>query len=241
MIRLGVPSAPRAIAMSIAVALAFIVAAGVTSSGAVFTDTRAATVTVSAGRIFTGTRTSSGFTVQDTSGGATVNRSSPYAADGDGRVQATSAWQSTYGAGHYLQFDFSSPLPGALATSGVALNLDVASSSPSGTFCLYVEVRSASSNALLATIGSPASPALCATGTTFSAASVPLAVVAGTDTANDLRIRIVGQESSGAGSQIDLATVSGSTPYAAFTLYPVRVTDAENGNPITTPWELQGP
>jgi len=241
MTRLGVPSVPRVIATAIAVALAFIVGAGITSSGAVFTDTQTASLTMSAGRIFTGTRTTSGFQVQDTSGGSSVDRTSPFAVDGDGRVQTTSAWPVAFAAGNFFQLDFNSPLPSGLSASGVALNLDVASTSVSGTYCAYVEVRSSATNALLATYGSSGSPVVCATGSSFSSIVLPLPVVTGTDAANHLRIRLLGQESSGAAAQVDLATVSGSSPYAAFTLYPVRTTDAANGDPITTPWELQGP
>jgi hypothetical protein len=64
--------------------------------------------------------------------------------------------------------------------------------------------------------------------------------VSSTDAANDLRIRVYGYDSAAAASTLDEATVTGSTPYTSFTLYPIRYTDAASGTPVSVPWELQG-
>jgi hypothetical protein len=209
---------------------------------ALFTGDTQAVAGFDAGRIFPGTRTSSAFVVHDASGGAAAaDRSSPYAVVGDGLLATTSPWSATFGAARYVQGDFGSPLPSGVDAGGVTLDLAFASASTGATACAYVEVRRASDDAVLATYGSPAAPAACATGSTPVGFAIALPVVQSADRANDLRIRLYGRDSSGSGWVIDQATVSGSTPYAPFTLYPVRVTDAADGVPESAPWELQGP
>ncbi len=209
---------------------------------ALFTSTGQTPASFSAGRIFPGVRTTSGFVVHDASGGgAEVDRTSPFAVVGDGRSTSTSAWATAFAANRYIEFDLNAPLPAAVGASGVTLRLTVASASPSGTACGYVNVRRISDDASVATYGSPASPLGCVTGTTPATLLLALPAVATTDAANDLRVRVYGRDSAGAGSVIDGAVVAGSTPYSTFTLYPVRFTDAASSVPVSAPWELDGP
>ena len=74
---------------------------------------------------------------------------------GDGRTTSTSSWSTAFAANRYLEFDLNAPLPGGGAASGVTFRLTVASASPSGTACGYVNVRRISDDASLATYGSP--------------------------------------------------------------------------------------
>jgi len=191
--------------------------------------------------IFPGTRVTSGFDVRDASSGSEVDRSSPFAVAGDGRTITTSAWSATFAAARLLQFDLGSPLPAGLAVTSPVLRLRFASGGAAATACVYAEVRLASSGSLLATYGSAASPLGCVTGTTLLTLTQAIAVVASTDTANDLRIRVFGDDSGSNGMVVDEVRVTGSTPYAGFSLYPVRFTDAADSTPVTTPWDLQGP
>ncbi len=132
---------------------------------ALFTSTSQAPASFSAGRIFPGVRTTPGFVVHDASGGgAEVDRTSPFAVVGDGRSTSTSAWATAFAANRYIEFDLNAPLPAAVGASGVTLRLTVASASPSGTACGYVNVRRISDDASVATYGSPASPLGCVTG-----------------------------------------------------------------------------
>jgi len=226
----------------IVVAIACTLTVSAIATLAVFSDAKPVAITLSAGRIFPGTRTTSGFVVHDTSGGGTaVDRTSPFAVPGDGISTPTSSWTTSFATNRYLQFDLSAPLPAGLGTTGVAFRLTISSSSPSGTVCSYVNVRRISDDASLATYGSPASPVGCTTGTGFATLVVSLPVVASSDAANDLRVRVYGRDSAGAGSVVDEAVVVGSTPYASFTLYPVRFTDAANATPVSAPWGLDGP
>jgi predicted ribosomally synthesized peptide with SipW-like signal peptide len=209
---------------------------------AFFTASADTTASLGAGRIFPGVRTTSAFIVGDRSGGGTsVDRSSPFALSDDGRTTTTGAWSTAFAGDRYLQFDLSAPLPASLPASSVSLALGLASASPSGTVCVYAQVRRISDDTPLATYGSAGSPIGCTSGTSQASFTVSLPVVASTDDANDLRVRIYGRNSAAAASVLDELTVSGTTPSAAFVLYPVRYTDAATSVANSSPWELQGP
>ena len=81
----------------------------------------------------------------------------------------------------------------------------------------------------------------CVTGPTQTSFSTSIPSMATTSIANDLRIRVFGAESGGAGMTIDLATVGGSTAYQALTLYPVTFRDAADTTPEVIPWGLALP
>lgn len=235
----GRPRAALAVAVIACVSVALV--AGM-SSTAYFNDTAQSVTTLEAGRIFPGTRTTSAFSVRDASGGGSeVDRSSAFAVAGDGITITTGAWSSAFVASQYFQFDLNSPLPVEITVSGVVLHMTLSSASPAGTMCAYVDVRRASDDAVQATYGSAGSPLVCVTGTTLVSFAQAISSAGTTNALNDLRIRVYGQNSDASGAVIDEATVTGSTPYAAFTLYPVRSTDATGATPITMPWELQGP
>jgi hypothetical protein len=160
---------------------------------------------------------------------------------GDARSTTTAAWPVAFASDKYLQFDMNAPLPGGLTVSSPVFNLRFASGSGSATACVYLEVRSIASGALLATYGSTGSPAACVTGTTPTTLSQAIAVITTTDLANDLRVRVFGRDSGGTAMSVDEARVTGSTPTVSFSLYPVRYTDAAGSSPVTLPWDLQGP
>ena len=86
------------------------------------------------------------------------------------------------------------------------------------------------------------SPVGCVTGTTLQTISASIAsAVSTTDLADDLRVRVYMKNSGGGTASIDRAVVSGSSAYAAFTLYPVSTTDASDGTPVLSRWGLAGP
>jgi hypothetical protein len=212
------------------------------SSRASFTDDVNSANVVAAARIFSGVRTTTGFIVRDASGGgAESDQSSPLAFGGDGRAMTTGAWAATFGANRFLQVDLNAPLPAGLPASGATFRLTFASSSPAGTACVYIEVRRISDDAVEASYGGSGAPLACVSGTTLATLDQPIPVVGSTGGANDLRVRVYGRDTAGVGSIVDQAVVNGATAYASFTLYPVRITDAADGTPITVPWRLQGP
>jgi hypothetical protein len=230
------------LAIAIAVFVAAVGAVAFTGvTRALFTNSSSQTAAVGAGRIFPGTRTTSAFAVQDSSGGGSpVDRSNPFAVAGDGLTQATGSWSTSFRSARYVQFDLNSPLPGGLAANAT-FNLQFASSSAGAAMCVYVEVRRTSTGSVLGTYGSSGSPLACGTGTTMTSLTQPLGVVTSTDTANDLSVRVYASDDASSSSSFDLATVSGSTPYAAFTLYPASFTDAADGTAAPHPWALEGP
>lgn len=198
--------------------------------------------TFSTTRIFAGSWTTPAFDVGDASSGTEVDASSPLAFAGDGRTSATKAWSTSFSSSRYLDFDLNGPLPGGLAVSGTTFDLSFASTAAGVTSCVYLEVRTQSTNAVVGTFGSPGSPVGCVTGTSLQTVSTSIASAVGsTDTADDLRVRVYGNSSGGVASTIDLAVVSASSAYAPFTLYPVSWTNAADGTPVATRWALAGP
>ncbi len=234
----------RRIAELLLVAAAFGAAAGVVAltgaTGALFSDSAQKATNVGAGHIFPGTRSTSAFVVSDASGGgAPVDRSSPFAAAGDGLTQSTGSWPTTFSPSRYVQFDMNAPLPSGLGASST-FNLRFGSSSPVATLCVYLDVRSTSTGTVLGTYGSSGSPLACASGAMATVAQ-PLGVLTSTDTANDLSVRVYGSDTASSPGSFDLATVSGTTTYASFTLYPASFTDSADGTAATVTWALEGP
>ncbi len=193
--------------------------------------------------IFPGERVTPPFSVSDASGGgAAVDRSTPLGFSADGLTFTSSAWSTAFTSTRYLDFDFNAPLPAGVAVSSVSFELRFASVAAGSTACYSFEVRRISTGAVLGTFGSSGSPTACVTGTTLTLSTASIASVA-TSTAilDDLRIRVLGRDSGSNGMVLDRATVSGATPYASFTLDPVRFVDAADTTANTAPWELAAP
>ena len=95
-----------------------------------------------------------------------------------------------------------------------------------------------STSTLIGTHGSTGTPQGCVTGTTQTTFVVPIAEVTTTTIANDLMIRVYGRESTNRATPIDLATVTGSTPYTAFTLNETVFRDRADTTVATTLWSI---
>src|SRR6185369_15151536 len=131
--------------------------------------------------------------------------------------------------------------PAGLTTSSVQLNLRFAGDSAGASVCLYVELRRISTGALLSSHGSSGSPLGCTTSTTYTTLSPPLSAVTDSDVGNDLRVRIYGRDSGATGPiRLDQVTISGSTSYASFTLYPILTRDVHDGRTDVIRWALAG-
>jgi hypothetical protein len=229
--------------VAIAVVLVVLVTAGIAMVGfslALFTAHANEPASFATKAVFPGERVTSAFAVSDTSGGATVDRSSPFAVDSDGLTVVTSSWSDSFASDRFLEFDFNNSLASGVAVSGASMNLQIASGGI-GQACFYLEVRRISTGAVVATYGSAGSPAGCTTGPALVAFSTPIPAVATTSIANDLRVRVYGTESTDAPMVVDLATVEGSTTLQDFTLYPVVYRDAADTTIEIDPWELSVP
>ncbi len=190
--------------------------------------------------LFPGERVTPAFRVGDASSGMEIDRSSSFAFAADTRTSTTSAWSTAFASDRYLEFDLNDSLASGVAVSAATFDFSFASSG-AGEACYYIEVRRISTGAVLGTYGSSGSPLGCVIGTTLTSFSTPIPSVATTSIANDLRVRLFGKESGSAAIVIDLATVGGSTPHQAFTLYPVMFRDAADTTPEIIPWGLAVP
>jgi hypothetical protein len=224
---------------SVAVATFTAVAVGSVSGVtlATFTDSAANSGTsVQTKKVFPGVRTLAAYSIRDYSnGGAERDNSNEFLA-ADGIVDVTGTWPTAFSAIRYLSFQTSSHLAGGLATSGVDFN--VRGATASGTLCFYVETRLVSTGAVLASHGTAAAPLACTSSATLADLTVPLPEVTSTDVANDLEMRIYAQSTTGDTATVDVATVTGSTPYGTFTLPPAQYVDAAGAVAVTAPWSL---
>jgi hypothetical protein len=217
-------------------------ALGVSASLALFSDPKAPTSDFGTQAVFPGERVTPAFVVSDTSGGGSaVDTSSEFAAPSDGRTVATGTWSTAFAANRYLEFDMNGSVPGGLANSSPVFRFRFASTGAAATTCIYLEVRSRASGSVLATYGSSVSPAACVTGTALTTSTVSIPVVDTSNRANDLRVRVLGRDSAAGGMTVDEARFTGANSYGAFSLYPVRYTDAADTTPTSLPWGLAGP
>ena len=188
--------------------------------------------------IFPGPRSLAPQDLRDASSGVESNKSDPYSyADA---VVATTSTAIASGTNGYVELTMSSARAGGLSVSGAQFNFRLASSggSQSGNACFWFEVRSGGS--VIGAHGSYASPTGCSAGTTQTTFSTALPEVTSSDQANGLVIRAYVWETGTKTKtvDIDLATLTGSTPYTAFTAYEIQAVDDTSGTPATAPWPL---
>jgi hypothetical protein len=221
-------------------ALGATVAAFVTTSVALAAFTTTVTgggMALSTKRIFPGVRSAWPWDVRDASGGGAETNNSDALSFADSVTSTTKNWSSTFAATRFDDFDFSSGRPPGIAISSAAFNFTFAPSRAVDNACFYLEVRRASTNALLGTHGSSGSPSSCANLGAQVAATVDIsAEVTNTDVANDLRIRVYANQSGSKAIKIELASVSITTPYSNATMLETRWDDEANAAAAVTLW-----
>ncbi len=193
-------------------------------------------MTVATKRIFPAVRSTSAWSVRDASAGGAEANSDDRLSYADGLLRNTANWATTFAANRYLEFDFNSVAPGGVAVSSAQFNFRFASGGGGETGCFYVEVYRASTSTLIGTHGSTGAPLGCESAGTQTTYTVTLAEVTTTAILNDLRVRAYGYEDGGNPLAIDMATVTGATPYANFKLYEKIYRDRANGTVATTNW-----
>jgi len=190
--------------------------------------------TVTAMKVFSGTRSVAAYDLRDASSGTAANRSSPFLAVGDAiSMDSLQNFPTAFAATRYVDLDFEPALPEATAVTSPTLNLTF-SSAGAGTACVYAEVRRQSTNAVLGTHGSAGSPLACTDGT-WSTSTVTLSSLTTTSLVNDARIRLYARESTGGKIRVDRLTLSG-TADAAFIRTPSDGRDVSGGSPIVLTW-----
>jgi hypothetical protein len=187
-------------------------------------------------RIFQGVRSAWPSDVRDASGGGAETNSSDTLSYADGVTVTTKSWSSAFGGTRFDDFDFSGGQPAGVPVSSATFNFTFAPSRSNDNACFYVEVRRASTNALLGTHGSSGSPSACSTGSTVAATVSVSSEVTNTDIANDLRIRVYANNSTNRPLKIDLASVSITTPWFTTTLFEKRWDDEANAAAAVVLW-----
>jgi hypothetical protein len=212
------------------VAVGAVAAMFVTTSAALagFSSLASSSATLSTKRIFAGVRSAWPSDVRDASGGAAETNSSDVLSYADGLTVTTKSWSSAFAATRFDDLDFAGGRPAAVPVTSATFNFTFAPSRSNDDACFYVEVRRASTNALLGTHGSSGSPSACSTGSTVAATVSVSSEVTSTDIANDLRIRVYANNSTNRPLKIDLASVSITTPWFTTTLFEKRWDDEAN-------------
>jgi predicted ribosomally synthesized peptide with SipW-like signal peptide len=196
---------------------------------------------LAAKRVFPGDRVVTAFDLRDASGGSESNVSWEPAYDDARMVRTAANLLSSYNAARYVDLTLAGARPSGLSVTGPQFVIELASQGgkDSGNACFWFEVRRASTDEVLGSHGSGSSPVACSSGATSSTTSTSIPSVTTTDFANDLKIRAYLWETGAKKVDIDQAVVTGSTPYASFTLYPTGLGDASGGGaPATTTWSL---
>jgi hypothetical protein len=230
--------------ISVAVAAFIAVAVGSVSglTLATFTDSAANSgMSVGTKRVFPGVRTLAAYSIRDNSSASTNDRTNEFLQFNDSRSVTSGTWpHGAFDSARFLGFRMSQHLAGGLATSGVELNLASSySGAPLTTLCYYVQTRLVSTGTVLTSHPTTCvAPSLGPLSTT-----VALPEVTSTDIANDVEVRIYAHTTllPGGVAIVDQATVTGSTPYGAFTQPPYQYEDATAPSPapsVTTPWSL---
>ena len=149
-------------------------AAFVTTSAALagFTSTGSVGATYVTKRIFPGVRSAWAWDIRDASGGGAETNSSDTLSFADGTAATTKSWSSTFASTRFDDFDFSAGLPAGVSVTSATFNFTFAATRNADTVCFYLDVRRASTNALLGTHGSSGSPSSCVAGKTLTAATV---------------------------------------------------------------------
>jgi hypothetical protein len=203
--------------------------------------TAAVSMNVTSKKVFPGVRSTSAWNVKDASAGAgEVDASDVFLTSGDSKIKTTGSWSSAFSSTRYVEFDFNSSKAGGVPVSTATFNFSFADNVAGNTACIYFEVYRASTSTLLGTYGNSGTPLACSSSnTTYTNVNQSIAAqVTSTDVLDDLRIRVYGRESGNKAMKIDLATVSGATSYANYTMYEQISRDRSTGTATTTNWPL---
>lgn len=167
-------------------------------------------------------------------GSASVTR---FALDNaDGILLTTGAFGPSPSASRYLEVTQATGLfpPGPAVLGGASLRAQVRFAAPAAgvAACVYAQVLSNATGAVLATVGSDASPLGCVVGTTQTTfdAAVPAASWSGAQL-NDLRVRLIGWVIGGGSLRVDRAGLVATWGGSDQALQATATVDASSGVP----------
>ena len=226
-------------------ALGFVLAAAVAAAlvttsvalGAFSSTTTGGGMTLTTKRIFPGVRSAWPWDVRDASAGGAEANYSDALSYADGVVKTTGNWTAAFATTQFDDFDFGAGRPAGIPITSAIFHFTFAPTRSNDNACFYLDVRRASTNTLLGTHGSSGSPSACANAGAQVAATVDVsAEVTSTTIANDLRIRVYANNDGKKAINIDLASVTITTPYSTATLFEQRWDDESGGTPSATLW-----
>jgi hypothetical protein len=178
--------------------------------------------------------TTGAWAIADAADGSVEDASAETAFAGDSRTLGTGRWSNAFTSARYLDFDMANPLPPGQTVTGASFAFRFAAESSGHTACFHLEVRRASTGAVLGTHGSAGSPLGCVTGTGMQTFTTAVPSIATSDLAGDARLRVYVSQSGSRTIDVDLATLTGSAGLAPFTLHARSWTDAAGGSPAST-------
>lgn len=210
MVRLAV--AVGALAVTLAVAL-------VGETWSAFTGTTANPGnTLAAATIFSGSRSTSAWSVRDAADASEGNVSDPLTYAGDGLTSTSiTPLPTTYSSTKYATVRFESSAPSGLALTGATLRLNLGRASGTGTLSFFFEVRKTSDGTVLATHGSSGAPVGTATGTTLGSFTRSLPELATTTLLNDVTVRIYAWDTGGQPMRTDRVALEGTNSAGTWT------------------------
>lgn len=182
--------------------------------------------------------TTGAWRIDDAADGSVEDASAEPAFAGDSRMLPTGRWSSAFSTARYLDFDMANPLPPGQTVTGASFAFRFAAESAGQTACFHIEVRRASTGAVLGTHGSAAAPLGCVTGTGMQSFTTAVPSITTSDLAGDARVRVYVSQSGSRSISVDLATLTGSAALTPFTLHARGWTDAASGTPATTAMPL---
>ena len=217
-----------------------LVAFGVNETLGAFSSSTGTTASITAKRIFTGTRTAGAHDLRDAADASEANASDILGFD-DGLVGTSGSFGTSYAANRYVDLFFESPLPAGVPVSGVTFDYTMAASSAGITACYYIQVIRVSTGTVLETVPSnaPAANAACNSTTTPALTQTSVPSVTTSDIANDVKIRVFGKSTTASGHKIDRFSLSGTLYGSSFTIMEKSATDQSTGTPAAPyPWSI---
>lgn len=208
-----------------------------TVAAASFVAVDTSSVTVSTNRIFPTSQTTSAWDLLDASAGTIPAAATDVWAAVDARIFTTATLTTAFSSTRYVDLTLSGPLAPAVPVTAATLNLTMASSG-GGTGCVYAEIRRATTNALLGTVGSSATPFACSATAIQATTTSPLSFVTSSTDANDLRIRVFLRNSTSQKIAFDRVTAAASAYGSTVTLFETSIVNRSSGTAATTPWAL---
>ena len=173
--------------------------------------------------------------IADNSGGGTTSIYAP--AFADALFLKTSNAAAGFAANRYVDVDFADFAPSGQTAESVTAAIDFADDNGDAkTSCMYMEARRASTGAVIGTYGSPAAPLGCQPDDIPFTVTQPLDV-AGTDLANDLRLRIYFNSAGTNAIRLYRAVIRVVLLGRTWTLLPTTTDDALDTTPTgSVPW-----